>query len=1032
MPNQIQFVFPNLAGLAAAVPGAGFSAVVTDIAHGGTFIWNASNLSMQVANNPGQGTYVPPSSDTTGASGAWVRQNTIAPGLTGINAGGPININTLSSLPFVTDGVTSNVPMWESLFPVLQGICPEMPVPVNITVGNPTVLSINPTTPSDGSLPNPAVHNLKPNQAFYLMLSAGGTLPAGISLDTLYYIRSGLQGTDGITATTFTFSTTNNYGRTASLSTFTSEGTAVATTGSLTGTLSIVLCGRDIDLLIPPGPYFGGNYGDNTIPNLNITPNGISRIRYFAYGAHFDSKQSFGAVGGSTSCFNDAKTWALGDFDLVITTPNNNYPANVTGLITLVNTANAVNYYVGQMISIMALNIQDPFGHLVSGPPNYAYQEYKRITAINTGTGAISVDGPLRNVYLSTFPNLFTPASGQVGGGAAMIVPMNPAWDTEVEVHGPTWMAQATASCARRILFKDVVYQGWGDGPGIAVATLAQEYIFENCRFLAPNGNILMQVDKMMEYLEFSNCRSPNGLVIAFESQSSHICRIKNSTGTSIQGTPRHVQITGSEVNELLVGPYIGVTDSAVIINSWLTWFDMLERTDDASAGISPNNDQTLIPNWTFSSGTFTRALQPGTGTGSISGTTLTLTAASGVWGIGQRVNGAGVTAGTVITAYGTGLGGTGTYTVSPSQTVGSVALTAWLPGQQGQLWQIPGAKLYMTDAGNVFTYEQNMGSPFTILNVTMDGSGNFSFDTTLQAVPSRQTSSTCTITAATPAVVTHTLGTLAAGTPICFNTTGALPIGLSYSTIYYVSASPAPTSTTCSVSDTHAHALAGTNQIATSGSQGGTQTAFANPLCFRPHPCPRFTSIGNTGCSAMLDLNGAIDEPIFSRAKRSFVGKQSTQSGNPIGFQQPNSKVWGFLKNMTVTVYQAGVASGTLTISSPSFQQPSCLNSTSNFSVVIDTTTAGVRTITNSASTTSTPLGSDSFAAFVDWIAGPLVFTPSTGVTLPNSAMVSMEIETDQGITRFSNMMGGPASATAPFLWQYMDSGIIQKIPTP
>lgn len=63
--------------------------------------------------------------------------------------------------------------------------------------------------------------------------------------------------------------------------------------------------------------------------------------------------------------------------------------------------------------------------------------------------------------------------------------------------------------------------------------------------------------------------------------------------------------------------------------------------------------------------------------TGSISGTTLTVTAVtSGTIAVGQYLNGAGITAGTYITALGTGTGGTGTYTVNTSQTVGSITIT--------------------------------------------------------------------------------------------------------------------------------------------------------------------------------------------------------------------------------------------------------------------------------------------------------------------------------------------------------------------
>lgn len=59
--------------------------------------------------------------------------------------------------------------------------------------------------------------------------------------------------------------------------------------------------------------------------------------------------------------------------------------------------------------------------------------------------------------------------------------------------------------------------------------------------------------------------------------------------------------------------------------------------------------------------------------TADISGTTMTVSAvASGTIKVSQQVTGTGVTAGTTISALGTGTGGTGTYTLSTSQTVAS------------------------------------------------------------------------------------------------------------------------------------------------------------------------------------------------------------------------------------------------------------------------------------------------------------------------------------------------------------------------
>lgn len=65
--------------------------------------------------------------------------------------------------------------------------------------------------------------------------------------------------------------------------------------------------------------------------------------------------------------------------------------------------------------------------------------------------------------------------------------------------------------------------------------------------------------------------------------------------------------------------------------------------------------------------------------TGSIATTTLTVTAmlSGDPLVVGQYIDGSGVSNGTYITAFGTGTGGTGTYTVSTSQTASSTTMYA-------------------------------------------------------------------------------------------------------------------------------------------------------------------------------------------------------------------------------------------------------------------------------------------------------------------------------------------------------------------
>jgi hypothetical protein len=104
--------------------------------------------------------------------------------------------------------------------------------------------------------------------------------------------------------------------------------------------------------------------------------------------------------------------------------------------------------------------------------------------------------------------------------------------------------------------------------------------------------------------------------------------------------------------------------------------------------------------------------------TGSITGVTLNVTGVtSGTVYVGATVSGTGVTAGTTITALGTGSGGIGTYTVSTSQTVGSITLSIGDP------------------AGNRFnqTFEESVDR--LVHNFATTNAGFPSFDSYMQVI---------------------------------------------------------------------------------------------------------------------------------------------------------------------------------------------------------------------------------------------------------------------------------------------------------
>jgi hypothetical protein len=115
--------------------------------------------------------------------------------------------------------------------------------------------------------------------------------------------------------------------------------------------------------------------------------------------------------------------------------------------------------------------------------------------------------------------------------------------------------------------------------------------------------------------------------------------------------------------------------------------------------------------------------------TASIATTTMTVTAVtSGVLYVGQTIQGAGITTQTIITALGTGTGGTGTYTINNSQTVASETMYAlnWtvLPSSDGAF--TGGETCDIVD--NYFVYNRPASQQWGASGVLSPISGNTSF----------------------------------------------------------------------------------------------------------------------------------------------------------------------------------------------------------------------------------------------------------------------------------------------------------------
>ena len=138
--------------------------------------------------------------------------------------------------------------------------------------------------------------------------------------------------------------------------------------------------------------------------------------------------------------------------------------------------------------------------------------------------------------------------------------------------------------------------------------------------------------------------------------------RISSPANAVFTGSISSTTLTVSSVSTgtIAVGQSVygvGVTAETVITALGTGTGGVGTYTVDVSQTVSARNLNSTATGATF--------------TATIAGTTMTVSAvASGSIYLGQTIQGAGVTAGTVVTALGSGTGGTGTYTVSVASTV--------------------------------------------------------------------------------------------------------------------------------------------------------------------------------------------------------------------------------------------------------------------------------------------------------------------------------------------------------------------------
>lgn len=140
--------------------------------------------------------------------------------------------------------------------------------------------------------------------------------------------------------------------------------------------------------------------------------------------------------------------------------------------------------------------------------------------------------------------------------------------------------------------------------------------------------------------------------------------------------TPSSAVFTGSTSGTTLT--VTAITEGALAVGQVLFGVGVTQETVITALGTGTGGIGTYTINLsqTNASEQMNSATAGAIVTGAISGTTLTVSAVtSGTLAAGMTIQGAGITANTIITALGTGTGGAGTYTVNFSQTISSITM---------------------------------------------------------------------------------------------------------------------------------------------------------------------------------------------------------------------------------------------------------------------------------------------------------------------------------------------------------------------
>lgn len=254
-----------------------------------------------------------------------------------------------------------------------------------------------------------------------------------------------------------------------------------------------------------------------------------------------------------------------------------------SAMVTLSDKSKLTLFTAGQYALITGFDLQGLWNAPYGYPSNPHFFEFVKIASIDSASGTINFEFPLKNTYKSTWPLYNSGNQFEVdNGGPATLYALDPSWDTEVEYRGLTISQDKfqTYANGRSVTYRDVKFTGQHCGvPTQNITWSAINSDFSSC---------IMEVDKMIGTVILDHTTIYE---IDFQSSSTDLLYIRNSHITNrLTGTPKKADIAKSKINKFWPGAYAyGRSDEVVCTDCEIT---QLTPTGVNEGGL--NNKQTM------------------------------------------------------------------------------------------------------------------------------------------------------------------------------------------------------------------------------------------------------------------------------------------------------------------------------------------------------------------------------------------------------------------------------------------------------